>query len=76
MKVESMNCPNCGAPLSFEDGKENTYCSSCGSLVNRDMTYEVRKIENQEKNDTKVVILAIAMVIFGCMMVIAMMKMF
>jgi|GEM_PF-3209247 len=31
MKINSMKCPNCGAPLSLEEGQSHGVCSYCGS---------------------------------------------
>lgn len=31
--VEQVQCPNCGAPLSVEEGRSSLYCSFCGSAL-------------------------------------------
>lgn len=44
-----MFCPSCGAPIVFEEGSENTFCSHCGSQLHRDDDNIVRKMEHIEK---------------------------
>ena len=48
-KIEKMYCPNCGAPISFEEGREDTFCSHCGSQLHRDDDNIVRRLEHIEK---------------------------
>lgn len=31
--IQKMYCPSCGAPVSFESGREDTFCSHCGSQL-------------------------------------------
>lgn len=33
MDIQSMNCPNCGAPISITQGMKQAYCDSCDSLL-------------------------------------------
>ncbi len=33
MKVSSLNCPNCGAPLVLKEGSNKCFCSNCGTPV-------------------------------------------
>ena len=54
--IKKMYCPSCGAPVSFEPGREDTFCSSCGSqLYFQDdhlevkLKHEERKMEHEEK---------------------------
>jgi len=32
-KIESINCPNCGAPLDLKPGEEVTFCQYCDSSI-------------------------------------------
>lgn len=55
-EIKKMYCPSCGAPVSFETGREDTFCSSCGSqLYFQDdhlevkLKHEERKMEHEEK---------------------------
>ena len=55
-EIKKMYCPSCGAPVSFEAGREDTFCSSCGSqLYFKDdhlevkLKHEERKMEHEEK---------------------------
>jgi len=38
MQVSSLNCPNCGAPLQFENGQNRTLCLYCGSTIQAEPT--------------------------------------
>lgn len=33
MSLEGMVCPACGAPISFENGRDYVFCSHCGVQV-------------------------------------------
>lgn len=33
LHIESLNCPNCGAPLNLKPGDEITFCSYCNSSI-------------------------------------------
>ena len=33
MSVDSVQCPQCGAPLKAEPGRQEMYCSFCGSRL-------------------------------------------
>ncbi len=33
LHIESLNCPNCGAPLDIKTGNEITFCSYCNSSI-------------------------------------------
>lgn len=55
-EIKKMYCPSCGAPVSFESGREDTFCSHCGSqLYFQDdhlevkLKHEERKMEHEEK---------------------------
>ena len=55
-EIKKMYCPSCGAPVSFEVGREDTFCSHCGSqLYFKDdhlevkLKHEERKMEHEEK---------------------------
>ncbi len=55
-EIKKMYCPSCGAPVSFESGREDTFCSHCGSqLYFKDdhlevkLKHEERKMEHEEK---------------------------
>ena len=47
--IEKMFCPSCGAPISFEEGREDTFCSHCGAQLHRDDENIVRRMEHIEK---------------------------
>lgn len=47
--IEKMFCPSCGAPIVFEEGKEDTFCSHCGTALHRDDGNVVRRMEHIEK---------------------------
>ena len=55
-EIKKMYCPSCGGPISFESGREDTFCSHCGSqLYFKDdhlevkLKHEERKMEHEEK---------------------------
>lgn len=54
--IQKMYCPSCGAPIVFEEGREDTFCSHCGCQLHRDdenvvrrMAHIERKLEHEEK---------------------------
>lgn len=47
--IEKMFCPSCGAPIVFEEGREDTFCSHCGAQLHRDDENVVRRMEHIEK---------------------------
>ena len=47
-KIQSMFCPSCGAPIAFEDGREDTFCSHCGCQLIRDDDKIEIKMKHQE----------------------------
>lgn len=61
MKLVSLNCPNCGAPIEIEDGINTFYCKYCGhkvvlsdiddSVLNAKM--HLKDIEHAEKMQDK-----------------------
>jgi uncharacterized Zn finger protein (UPF0148 family) len=36
MNLESATCPKCGAPIIFEEGRDDVFCSHCGTQVFKD----------------------------------------
>ena len=48
-EIKKMYCPSCGAPISFEEGREDTFCSHCGSQLHRDDDNIVRRMEHVER---------------------------
>ena len=59
MKMIACRCPNCGANLQIEEGKEKVFCTYCGTPIlidneNRTVTYRtvdearIREAEMQE----------------------------
>lgn len=48
-EIQKMFCPSCGAPIVFEEGREDTFCSHCGCQLHRDDENIVRKLEHEEK---------------------------
>lgn len=51
-EVQKIYCPSCGAPVRFLEGKEYTYCTSCGhQLFKEDIHFEKRmEYEDKQKN--------------------------
>lgn len=47
--LQKMFCPSCGAPIIFEEGREDTFCSHCGCQLHRDDENIVRKMEHVER---------------------------
>ena len=33
MKIQNVKCPNCGANLQIEEGKQNQFCPYCGNQI-------------------------------------------
>ena len=63
-KLESIKCPDCGAPLNFTDEQEYCFCSHCGAQIYKeDVHYDKRhelklkKLENEDKQDKRDTIL-------------------
>lgn len=59
-EIKKMFCPSCGAPVSFEPGRENTFCSHCGSqLYFHDdhlevkLKYEEVKMEYEDRREER-----------------------
>lgn len=49
-KIEKVFCPSCGAPVKFLDGREDTFCTSCGmQLYRKDTHLEMKLKHEQEK---------------------------
>lgn len=48
-EIQKMFCPSCGAPIVFEEGKEDTFCSHCGCQLHRDDENIVRRMEHVER---------------------------
>lgn len=49
MALESMKCPNCGAPLHFDnENQEYCFCSSCGTQVYKEDKHFDRKMDFKE----------------------------
>lgn len=52
-EIKKMFCPSCGAPVSFEVGREDTFCSHCGSqLYFKDDHLEV-KLKYADKHEER-----------------------
>jgi uncharacterized Zn finger protein (UPF0148 family) len=79
-KIEVAHCPSCGAPVKFLDGREDTFCTSCGHQLFREdtnlalklkheefkMEFEARENEKQKENEFKDVVKgSIFMIIAG-----------
>lgn len=48
MKLEGMNCPNCGSPLNFTEDQDFCFCSHCGTQVYKDDVHFDRKMDFEE----------------------------
>lgn len=48
-EIQKMFCPSCGAPIVFEEGREDTFCSHCGCQLHRDDENIVRRMEHVER---------------------------
>lgn len=48
-EIQKMYCPSCGAPIVFEEGREDTFCSHCGCQLHRDDENVVRRMEHIER---------------------------
>lgn len=72
MSLETMKCPSCGAPITFEKDRDFVFCSHCGAQVfkndenKKEITYrtvdeaKIKEIEyraQKEKNSTKTFII-------------------
>lgn len=63
MSLESMKCPSCGAPITFEKDRDFVFCSHCGTQVfkndenKKEVTYrtideaKIKEYEYREKRD-------------------------
>lgn len=47
-KVESLKCPECGAPLNFEKEQEYCFCSHCGHQVYKEDVHYDRNMDYKE----------------------------
>ena len=47
VKFISIKCPECGAPLDVEEGRQQIYCSYCGTkiMIQNDNEYIIRNID-------------------------------
>ena len=73
MKMDKAFCPNCGAPVHFEDGREDTFCQHCGTQVfkiDEQLDIKLKHEENtikllneRNKNSDKTIIFALGLLI-------------
>ena len=65
MDVKTANCPRCGGPVSFEEGREDTFCPHCGAQVFRDISKN-KELEIKDKANKRktLLILALILIIF------------
>lgn len=47
-KIEVVYCPSCGAPVKFLEGREDTFCTSCGHQLFREDTHLEMKLKHEE----------------------------
>lgn len=47
-KVESIKCPECGAPLHFKKEQEFCFCSHCGHQVYKEDVHYDRNMDYKE----------------------------
>jgi len=70
MDVKTANCPRCGGPVSFEEGREDTFCPHCGTQVFRDISKN-KELENKDKaNKRKMLLILIGILICVLMIVL------
>ena len=52
IKFTSVKCPECGATLPIEEGREQIFCSYCGSkiIMTNENEYIYRKVDEAEIN--------------------------
>lgn len=48
-KIEVAYCPSCGAPVKFLEGREDTFCSSCGHQLFREDKHLEAKLKLKEE---------------------------
>lgn len=48
MSVLTYKCPSCGAPLTFDGGRQELTCGSCGNTFTPEVVREVAEIESQD----------------------------
>lgn len=76
-KVETIKCPECGAPLHFESEQEYCFCSHCGHQVykedvhyDKNMELKLKKLENEDKQDKRdTMLLGLVMVVVALVVV-------
>lgn len=56
IKITSIKCPDCGASLSVEEGREKLFCSYCGSkiIVTNENEYIYRHIDEAKIKEAEV----------------------
>lgn len=80
-KLEKMFCPSCGAPISFEDGRDDTFCSHCGHQIFKEDSqleeknrHEEKKLKYKDREDARasrdIMMSFIAMIIMALIMAI------
>ena len=46
--IQKVFCPSCGAPVTFLEGRDDTFCSSCGHQLFREDTQLETKLKHEE----------------------------
>ena len=48
VKLTSVKCPECGAALQIENGREQIFCSYCGAkiLITNENEYIIRHVDD------------------------------
>lgn len=75
MNLETMKCPNCGAPLYFPNPNQDfCFCSSCGTQVykpNSKLAEMKIKEDNKRKYEKNLIIMMAISMVFAIAMILA-----
>lgn len=52
-KIQKMFCPNCGAPITFQEGRDDTFCMHCGTQCFKEDSQLEMKYKHEEKMTDK-----------------------
>lgn len=47
-KIQKMFCPNCGAPITFQEGRDDTFCMHCGTQCFKEDSQLEMKYKHEE----------------------------
>ena len=49
--INAVVCPRCGAPIRFEEGRDETFCASCGCHIFADSEKSEKEIAHEDKTN-------------------------